>query len=348
MKRVVARTGEVVLIDAAKPDPLADEVLVEMTVAGVCGSDTHAAAGHHPFVPLPYFPGHEVVGVVRRIGAEVTGVAVGDRVTVEPTLPCWHCKMCTTGRSNLCESLRFFGCGYEQGGMADFFTIPANRVFVLPAGMSDLEAVLIEPLSTPVHAVRISSGVEGKAVVIIGAGTIGLLVLAAARHAGARRIIMTDMLPSKRARALRLGADAVVDAGAGDVVAAARVELGESADVVFDCVAVQSTVDQALRLAMKAGTVMVVGVPARPVVVPLPEIQDLQVRIQGSATYLREDYETAITMIRAGEVTPADFITSQYPLQQAAAAFATSAGGEEVKVVLVREPNRANTVSAAT
>ena len=336
MRRIVARVGEIVLEAAVKPVPLPHEVLVETTVTGVCGSDTHAAHGRHPFVPLPYFPGHEVVGVVRAVGADVAGVAAGDRVTVEPTLPCWDCKMCTTGRSNLCENLRFFGCGYEQGGMADFFTIPSNRLHVIPDGLSDLQAILIEPLSTPVHAVRISGGVKDKAVVIIGAGTIGLLLLAAARHAGVRTVVMTDMLASKRERALRLGADAVIDAVRPDAVATIRAELGESADVVFDCVAIQSTVNQAVELAMKAGTVMIVGVPEKPVTVPLPQIQDLQMRIQGSATYMPEDYETSMEIISQGGVKVEDFITSRYPFEQVADAFAASAGGEEVKVVLTR------------
>lgn len=337
MNRVVVRPDEIAIIDVQKPEPLASEVLVEMTVTGVCGSDTHAAAGHHPFVPLPYFPGHEVVGIVRQVGSDVTTTKVGDHVTVEPTLPCWNCKMCTTGRSNLCEKLRFFGCGYDQGGMAEYFTIGADRIHVIPAGMSDLEAALIEPLSTPVHAVRLSGDLRDKAVVIIGAGTIGLLTLAAARYAGAKTIVMSDVLASKRDRALRLGADAVFDARRDDVVDAIRLELGESADVVFDCVSIQSTVDQAIRLAMKAGIVMIVGVPAKPVVVPLPEIQDLQLRIQGSATYMPEDYDKAIEIILAGKVRVEDFITSQYRLDQAAVAFKAAAAGEEVKVVLTRD-----------
>ena len=101
-----------------------------MTAVGVCGSDLHAAHGRHPFVPLPYLPGHEVVGVVRELGAEVTSVRPGQRVVIEPTLPCWTCKMCTTGRENLCENLQFFGCGYSQGGMAELFTIRADRLHV--------------------------------------------------------------------------------------------------------------------------------------------------------------------------------------------------------------------------
>jgi 2-desacetyl-2-hydroxyethyl bacteriochlorophyllide A dehydrogenase len=334
MRRVVVHADHIGVEDVERPAPRSDEVLVSTTFVGVCGSDTHAAAGEHPFISLPYNPGHEVVGVVRERGDAVDAVQVGDRVIVEPTLPCWYCKMCTTGRENLCENLRFFGCVYEQGGMADYFTIPANRVHVVPEDLDDLQAVLVEPLATPVHAVRLSGGVQGRTVVIIGAGTIGLLVLAAARHDGARRVIMTDPLPSKRERARRLGADAVVDATLPDVAAVIRAELGESADVVFDCVAIQPTVDQAVSLASKGGVVMIVGVPTRPVTVPLPQIQDLQVRVQGSATYVPEDYAVATAIIRAGEVRVTDFVTSRYPLEQAADAYAASAGGEEVKVVI--------------
>lgn len=337
MQRIVVETEGVTVVEATRPQPGPGEVLVETTVAGVCGSDTHAAAGHHPFIPLPYAPGHEVVGVVRAAGGAVTGLTVGAHVTLEPTLPCWDCKMCLTGRANTCEDLRFFGCGYEQGGMADFFTVPADRLHVLPEGMSDLAGALVEPLATPVHAVRLAGGVKDKTVAVIGAGTIGLLTLKAARHDGARRVVMTDPLASKRERALRLGADAVVDATRDDATGAVRAELGESADVVFDCVSVQATVDQAIELATKGGIVMIVGVPAKPVTMPLPEIQDLQVRVQGSATYTPEDVATAIEIVAAGDVTPADFITAQFPLAAAAEAFVASAGGQQVKVVLIRE-----------
>ena len=334
MRRVTVHADRVVVDDVDRPDPREDELLVQTSVVGVCGSDTHAAAGEHPFISLPYNPGHEVVGIVRARGPAAAGAQVGDRVLVEPTLPCWRCKMCVTGRENLCENLRFFGCVHEQGGMADYFTIPADRVHVVPEGLDDLQAVLVEPLATPVHAVQLSGGVQDRTVVILGAGTIGLLVLAAARHDGARRVVVTDPRPSKRERALRLGADVVVDATRPEAVAEVRAALGESADVVFDCVAVQATVDQAVSLAGKGGVVMVVGVPTRPVTVELPQIQDLQIRLQGSATYLPEDYATALTIIGAGEVRTQDLITSRYPLERAADAFAASAGGEEVKVVV--------------
>ncbi len=340
MKAVIARVSGVELVEVDEPELRPGEALVETSVVGVCGSDTHAAAGEHPFVPLPYRPGHEVVGVVRAVAGTVTAVSVGDRVTVEPTLPCGNCKMCRTGRSNICEHLRFFGCGYEQGGMAERFTVPAGRLHRIPDAMTDLQAALIEPLATPVHAVRLAGGVRDKAVVVLGAGTIGLLVLRAAQNDGARRIVVTDPLPQKRERALAMGADAVYDATGPDLVEQVRAELRESADVVFDCVSVQSTVDQAVRLASKGGTVMVVGVPVRPVTVALPELQDLQVRLQGSATYMPEDYDASIAMIMSGRVSPDDFITGRFSLEEAAEAFAASASGSHVKVTISPGPAR--------
>lgn len=335
MRRVVvAARGEVVVESVATPVPDVGEVLVRSVFVGVCGSDTHALHGRHPTIVLPYAPGHEVVGVVERLGPDVEGVAAGDRVVVEPTLPCWGCKPCRTGRENLCENLDFFGCGHPQGGMADRFTVAAGRLHVIPESMDDLTASLIEPLSTPVHAARLAGELAGRTVVILGAGTIGLLLLAVVRAKGAARVVVSDVLESKRDLAARHGADAVVDAGADDVVDQVRTALGESADVVFDCVGIQTTTVHGVQMALRGGTVVVVGVPSQDVVVPLPVIQDQQVRIQGSATYLPEDYRASMALLASGVVSPGDFVTARYPLAQAAAAFDAASGGAQIKVLV--------------
>jgi 2-desacetyl-2-hydroxyethyl bacteriochlorophyllide A dehydrogenase len=334
MRRVVVSPDSIDVVDAPTPEPMSGEVLVHSVVSGVCGSDTHAAHGRHPFIDLPYHPGHEVVGVIAALGPGVDGLEVGQRVTVEPDLPCWNCKQCRRGTQNLCENLRFFGCGYSQGGMADYFTIPADRLHVIPDELDYRAAALIEPMSTPVHAVRIAGDVSDKAVVILGAGTIGLLVLAVVRAHGARRVVVTDPLPAKLARASRLGADAVLDAGTADVVAQARAALGESADVVFDCVAITATVRQAVELASKGGTVVIVGVPADDVNVPLPVVQDHQIRIQGSATYLPEDYAESIRLLVDGDVRVDDIVTAEVPLTRVADAYELSSGGQHVKVLV--------------
>jgi L-iditol 2-dehydrogenase len=327
MRQVVVTPGGVEVRDAAVPEPGPGEVLVRTVVAGVCGSDTHALHGRHPFIRLPYVPGHEVSGVV-----EGGAMAAGTRVTVEPPLPCWTCKQCRAGRPNVCENLRFFGCAHDQGGMAGWFTIDARRLHVIPDELDWRTAALIEPLSTPVHAIRLAGGVGGKAVAILGAGTIGLLTMRAARAAGARRIVLTARSAANRDRAIAFGADAAVAPGA------VREALGESADVVFDCVAEQSTLDEAIALAGKAGTVVVVGVPPGDVTIALHVIQDSQIRIQGSATYLPEDYAGAMDLLRAGVVTADEFVTAVHPLDDAAAAFRDADSGRHIKVLLTPDP----------
>ena len=334
MKRAVVYSGRIIVEDAPVPEPGPGEVLVRTLVTGVCGSDVHAAHGRHPFISLPYRPGHEAVGVVEATGPGVSGGQPGQRVVVVPYLPCGTCKMCATGRPNLCENLGFFGCGYPQGGMAEFFTLPADRLYPVPDGMTDEAAALIEPLSTPVHAVSLAGEVAGRSVAILGGGTIGQLTLAVLRDRGAGKIVVTDPNAAKRARASALGADAVIDARTPDVARQVRDALGESADVVFDCVAIQSSMEQAVAIADKGGTVVTVGVPAQDVTVPLPVIQDHQIRIQGSATYLPADYEESVRLLSEGAVRAADFVTATRALPQVAEAFELAAAGTQVKVLV--------------
>jgi threonine dehydrogenase-like Zn-dependent dehydrogenase len=184
-----------------------------------------------------------------------------------------------------------------------------------------------------VHAARLAGGLAGKTVAILGAGTIGLLTLQVARAHKAAKIVMTARSERSRERAKKLGPDAMVDATSTTAVDEMRDALGESADVVFDCVAEQSTMDQALAMANKGGTVVVVGVPPAPVSIPLPMIQDSQLRIQGSATYLPEDFADAIALLVSGRVDVSGMATVR-PLDEAAAAFADAASGEHIKVLL--------------
>jgi 2-desacetyl-2-hydroxyethyl bacteriochlorophyllide A dehydrogenase len=334
MRRVVVHPGRIAVEAAEVPAPGPGEALVRTLAAGVCGSDLHAAHGRHPFVSLPYRPGHEVVGIVESVGSEVEAARLGERVIVEPDLPCWTCKMCTTGRENLCENLQFFGCGYPQGGMADYFTLAANRLHPVPDSLDDHTAALIEPLSTPVHAVRLAGDVTGRSVAVLGAGTIGLFTLAVLRAHGAGTVVVTDPNLAKRSRALALGADAAIDARGPDVAGQVRGLLGGSADIVFDCVALQSSLDQAIAMADKGGTVVVVGVPAAAVTVPLPIIQDHQMRIQGSATYLPQDYTESAALLGAATIRTADFVTATRPLEAVAEAFELASSGQHVKVLV--------------
>ena len=179
----------------------------------------------------------------------------------------------------------------------------------------------------------------GRSVAVLGAGTIGLLTLAVLRAHGAGKVVSTDPSLSKRERAAALGADATIDSRTPDVAGQVREVLGGSADVVFDCVSVQSSTDQAIAIADMGGTVMVVGVPARDVTVPLPIVQDHQIRIQGSVTYLPEDCAESAGLLGRGAVRAADFVTATRPLDQVAEAFELASSGQHVKVlVTVGEP----------
>ena len=334
-RRVLVRSiDDITLEEAPVPRPGDNELLIRSTVVGVCGSDTHAALGHHPFIDLPYRPGHEVVGVVEATGARAGGFAPGDRVIIEPNLYCGRCAQCRSGRYNVCRQLEVFGC-QTPGGMAELFTIAAGRVHRVPDEMSDLQAALVEPLATPVHAVAKAGDLTGRTVAVLGAGPIGLLVLAAARHAGAAGIIATDLLDTKRERAVRLGADEALPADAADLTEQAQAVLGGPADVVFDCVAREQSMAQAVDLVAKGGRIIVVGVGAAGATpIRLDLVQDREIRIEGSLMYTAGDYRAAIDLITSGVVDAEAIVTATYPLEEAGEAFAAALRPEHVKVLV--------------
>ena len=313
-----------------RPAPAEGEVLVATAQAGVCGSDLAALAGRHPFIDLPCTPGHEAAGTVVAVGGGVVDFEVGDRVLLEPNLVCGGCWYCTSGRYNLCEELEVFGC-QTMGALADVFAVPSHRLHLVPDGMSWTAATMVEPLSTAVHATRLAGDLTGAAIAVLGAGSIGLLTVLAARAAGASSIAVTDPLDAKRERAEGLGASCVFDPTEEDVVERIRGSLPRRPDVVFDCVANQASTDQAIALALKGGTILVVGVPHGAVTVPLELIQDREVRIQGSAMYTGTDVRAAIEL--AGrEPAVESLVTARYPLDEAAAAFEAARSGSHVKV----------------
>jgi 2-desacetyl-2-hydroxyethyl bacteriochlorophyllide A dehydrogenase len=335
IRQVVLRAPEQLeVITTQAPHPGPGEVRVRTTVVGICGSDLHAWHGAHPFIELPVSPGHEVVGVIETVDPGVTDFSVGERVLVEPNLVCGACVYCRSGRYNLCDRLQVLGC-QTAGGMADLFTVPAGRLHLVPDGMTDAEAALVEPLSTATHAIRLAGADRsGLRVAILGAGTIGLLTLIAAREAGAAAIVVTDLQPSKLERARRLGARDAIDPRSETAVKQIKEALGARPDVTVDCVSTQASINQAIALAQKGGTVMVVGVATRPVQIPLPIIQDQEIRLEGSAMYVRQDVQRAIELVRAGVVPVEEIVTATYSLEEAPEAFAAADSGQQVKVQL--------------
>jgi 2-desacetyl-2-hydroxyethyl bacteriochlorophyllide A dehydrogenase len=336
-RRVVVNSiDDVVFETVPEADPGAGEVRVRSTVVGICGSDLHAACGSHPFIDLPYRPGHEVIGVVDALGDGVDESWLGARVVVEPNLACGHCPQCSAGRYNICRELLVLGC-QTPGGLADSFTVAVDRVVALNPELDDDHAILIEPLATPIHAVRRAAqavgDLRGRPVVVIGAGPIGLFVLVAARDAGAR-VVVADLLPSKRERAERLGAAGSFDPTAADAVESALAQLGGPAAAVIDCVARESSVSQAIDLVDKGGAIMIVGVAAGAVPVRLDLVQDRELALIGNLMYVREDYTAAIELLASGAVPIDEIITARFGFEQSAQAFTASADPENVKVVV--------------
>lgn len=336
MRQVVLDApGTVAIYDVNNLLPQRGQVLVHMEQVGICGSDLHAYHGRHPFIRLPIVPGHEAVGVVEALGYGVDEFSLDDRVILEPSIVCGECEYCLSSREHLCNERYVIGCdGPLPGAMADYFIAPVSRVIKADPRLTRAEAAMVEPLAVGVHALRISGGMRGKRIAILGAGTIGLLTMQAARAKGATTIAVTDLNEEKRSRALSLGADDGFDPLDPGAIGRIRGCLGGHADLVFDCVASQETMDQAIALALKGGTIIVVGVPEYDVTIPLPLIQDREIRIQGSAMYTHADMLEAMNLIADKRVEAGALVTRIFPLEEAAEAFAAADSGIEIKVQL--------------
>lgn len=334
LRRIIVNSFDDIAVEKiAEPQAGAGEVLVRSTVVGICGSDMHAAHGRHPFMSLPFWPGHEVVGVVTGVGSGVDPDLNGKRVVIEPNLACSECDQCKEGRYNICSKLEVFGC-QTPGGMTDKFVIAADRAIPLPDDLEDKWAALIEPMSTPVHAVRRAGNLKGKRVVVLGAGPIGLFTAIAALHAGAERVVVADILPSKMDRAIRLGAHGSFNSSSPRAVEEALEALQGKAHVVFDCVSRESTVHLAIEVLNKGGSLMTVGVPSGPTLVDLDLVQDRELTIMGNLMFVREDVLAAIELLRQKPFPHEEVVTATFDIEQAADAFLVSDDPEQVKVLI--------------
>lgn len=335
MRKIVAtETGQLVQEHVLVPDPAPGEALLELESVGICGSDLHAIRGRHPFLKLPFNPGHEVVG---RVLANTTATPpVGCRVVIEPPLPCGHCKMCSTGRANICPTRGFFGSNQPQGGMADYMTIRADRLHAIDGALPSGAAALIEPLATPMHALRITGGVMGKHVAILGAGTIGLLALIACLEGGASSVVVTDISQAKLDRAQQLGATHVLDASLQSYPQRTKALVGETLDVVIDCVAAESTLASALQMIERGGTVIILGVPPTSMTVDVPWIQENQIRLQGSTVYTGPDFPAAIDIATRRAADLETLISGVVDLDHVPEGFDLAQQPESVKILIKR------------
>jgi 2-desacetyl-2-hydroxyethyl bacteriochlorophyllide A dehydrogenase len=302
------------------------EVLIRVRAAAICGSDLHGFLGHSKIRIPPMVMGHEFAGEVIAVDDAVEDIAVGDRVTVEPLLSCGHCRFCRNGGSNYCEQRRLLG-GHLPGGFAERIAVPQHLVYRLPDTLSYAQGAVVEPLANGVHMARLHLPAYAN-VVIIGAGTLGLMSLQAYRHAGARRVIVLDTVGDRLEVASRLGAYTTINPANEDAVEAVRTALhGELASVVVDAVGRSVTRQQALALVEPGGTAVFLGLSEAESSLDILSLINREVRIQGSYGSTDQDMRDAIALIADGHVDVTSWV-SHFSLEQ----------GQEIFTRLIDSP----------
>jgi L-iditol 2-dehydrogenase len=309
------RPGHIALQQRPVPTPAPREVLVEVASVGVCGSDVHWYE-HGRIGDLvvrePLVLGHECAGRVVGVGDAVTKHAVGDRVCLEPGVPCGRCRECRAGRYNLCADVAFFATPPVDGAFADYVTIHEDFAFALPTGMPYDVGALMEPLSVGIWACRKAAVTAGDRVLVTGAGPIGLLAMQVAKAFGATAVAISDVNEHRLAAAERMGADRVLRAGedtAGEV------------DALIECSGHPAALAAGIEALRPAGTAVLVGMGPQPSAeLPVSLIQNRELWLTGTFRYANT-YPTAIELATSGRVDVAALITGHYGLDDAEAAL---------------------------
>lgn len=289
------------LRDWPAPQPAYGTVLVRVRAAAICGSDLHGFLGHSKIRVPPMVMGHEFTGDVVALGEGVQTLAVGDRVTVQPLIGCGRCALCLAGHSNVCPDRRLMG-GHLQGAFAEQIAPPQHLVYKLPDHVSYEQGALVEPLANGVHMARLAP-VAYADVAVIGAGTLGLMALQAARAAGARRVVVVDTAPNRLEVAERLGAHATINPSIGDVATAVRAALdGARPAVVMEAVGHTVTRQQALEVVAPGGAVVLLGLAEAESSLDILSVINREIRLLGSYGSRDADFRDAIALIADGRV----------------------------------------------
>lgn len=313
---------KIVLERVSIPEPKSDEVLIEVKYCGICGSDIHAYHGVHPFIKPPIVLGHEFSGVVKEVGDDVKEFKVGQRVVVEPLLTCGKCLNCRLGHYNRCVSMKVIGA-QTDGAFAEYLPVPAHRVIEIPDEITFKYGALVEPLSVAVHAVKRAGPIGGLNVVVLGAGPIGLLTASVAKRYGANEVLITDLSDYKLKVAKSLGIDHVVNVRKDDPVKVAKEVFGsEGVDIIFECVGSNPvTIAQAIEMARRGATIVIVGVFRGEIPVRIGFVQDRELELKGTAVYIFKDFLDAIELLRKREISVEPLISKIFPLEDIEKAF---------------------------
>ncbi|MBO0912619.1 MAG: galactitol-1-phosphate 5-dehydrogenase [Acidobacteria bacterium] len=328
------------IADLPTPEPDRDEVLVRVAACGICGSDVHGYDGASGRRIPPIVMGHEAAGVIAALGSGVRNFHEGDRVTFDSTVYCGTCANCVRGDINLCDRRQVLGvsCGdyRRNGAFADFVVVPARILYHLPQSLSFHEAALLEAVSVALHAVALAPlKAEGSALVV-GAGTIGLLVQQALQAEGCGRVLVTDPDRSRLKLSESFGATAVLASGADLLGEILELTNGAGVDVAIEAVGVNQSVSAAIHATRKGGSVVLVGNVSPEVTIPLQVVVTRQIRLQGSCASAGE-YPRAIELVSRGKIDVKPLITAVAPLEE---------GPRWFEKLYAREPNLMKVVLA--
>lgn len=312
LQQVMTQPKVITFQEVPVPQIKAGQVLIKIMKIGVCGSDIHVYHGEHPFTSYPVTQGHEVSGEIVTLGDGVEGLAVGQKVTIQPQVVCGKCYPCRHGKYNLCEELKVMG--FQTTGVAShFFAVDAAKVTPLPEQMSFDEGAMIEPLAVAVHAIRQAGDVEGKQIAVLGAGPIGILVAQAAKGMGARSVLITDVSDLRLQKAAECGADFTVNTKEQNFGDALVESFGpDKADIIYDCAGNNVTMGQAIQYARKGSTIILVAVFAGPAQVDLAVLNDHELDLNTTMMYRNEDYLDAIRLTEEGKVQLKPLISKHF------------------------------------
>ena len=321
LQQVIVSPRNIIFREVRLPDITANQVLVKIYRIGICGSDVHVYHGSHPFINYPLTQGHEVSGVISKVGENVHDLSEGMKVTIEPQVFCGKCHPCRNGKYNLCEELKVMGF-QTTGAASEFFTVDSAKITQLPDGMGFDEGAMLEPLAVSVHAIKQAGDVAGMSIAVLGAGPIGTLVAQSAKGLGAKSVLITDVSDFRLQKAKECGIDFTVNtlrANFGDAVAAAFGP--DKADVIFDCAGVNASIGQAIRHARKGSSIILVAVFEGIAQVDLAVLNDHELCLNTSMMYRHEDYLTAIDLVTKGKVRLSTLISAHFPFREYNSAY---------------------------
>jgi L-iditol 2-dehydrogenase len=318
------------------PDPTIEaptDVLIRISRVGVCGSDVHYYTTGRigsQVVDYPFAVGHECAGVVEAVGEGVTHVAVGDRVAIEPAMPCFECDQCKADRTHTCRKLRFLGCpGQAEGSLSEYIVMPQHCCFKLQDETTLEQGVLSEPLAIGVYACELAGDLKGKRIGILGSGPIGLSVLMPALAQGVEKIYMTDKIDARLELAKQAGAHWTGNVDKIDAVKAIEEAEPLLLDYVFECCGQQEAVDQAVHMLRPGGKLVMIGIPE----VDRISFQiDLMRRKEICFQNVRRQNECTgktIDQIEDGTLPAAAMVTHHFSFEETKAAFDLVAGYQD-------------------